>query len=62
VVFGERELAMPGRTKYTRRPDDSGWLGVLLSASRGLGFLCEYTRVEIGREFAGRVYFRIADG
>jgi hypothetical protein len=53
---------MARRVKYTRRADDSGWLAVLLSASRQLGFLCEYTRVEIMNEIAGRLHFRISDG
>jgi len=53
---------MNARVKYTRRPDDSGWLAVLLSMSRQLAYLCEYTRVETLREAAGRLFFRIADG
>jgi hypothetical protein len=48
--------------KYTRRPDDSGWLGVLLRDTGLLGFLCEYTAVEITQEKADRTWFRIADG
>lgn len=54
--------AMPSKIKYTRRPDDSGWLGVLLTKSGQLGFLCEYTRVETLREVSGRLYFNIANG
>ncbi len=53
---------IPSKIKYTRRPDDSGWLGVLLTKSGQLGFLCEYTRVETLREAAGRLYFNIASG
>ena len=53
---------MPTQIKYTRRPDDSGWLGVLLSASSSLGFLCEYTKVEMLKETVDRAFFRIADG
>jgi hypothetical protein len=50
------------RVKYTRRPDDSGWLGVLLRDTASLGFLCEYTAVEITQELADRTFFRVADG
>ena len=53
---------MPPKSKYTRRPDDSGWLGVLLSKSGQLGFLCEFTRVDIVRQTPERVFFNIADG
>jgi len=53
---------MPVQVKYTRRADDNGWLAVALSGSRQLGFLCEYTKVELIREVTGRIFFRIADG
>jgi hypothetical protein len=49
-------------TNYTRRPDDSGWLAILLSSTSKRGALCEYTRVEITGERNGRFFFRIADG
>jgi len=48
--------------KYTRRPDDSGWLGVLLRDTGTLGFLCEYTAVELSHDTSERTFFRIADG
>src|SRR5262245_36467844 len=50
------------QTKYTRRPDDSGWLMVLLSGKRAIVPLCEYTELTILRETSERVFFRIADG
>jgi hypothetical protein len=50
------------RVRYTRRPDDSGWLGVLLRDTGALGFLCEYTAVEITQDTGERTFFRIADG
>ena len=48
--------------KYTRRADDSGWLAVMLSATKQLGFLCEYTKVEMLKEEGGRVFFTVSDG
>lgn len=58
---------MAGNFKYTRRADDSGWLGVLLSDTGKLGFLCEYTRVAIVRKGTmgkekDRLFFKISDG
>jgi hypothetical protein len=50
------------RVKYTRRADDTGWLAVLLYDTATLGFLCEFTAVEITKETAERTFFRIADG
>jgi hypothetical protein len=48
--------------KYTRRPDDSGWLSVMLSAGNRRIAVCEYTKVEIKGERDSRVLFRIVDG
>ncbi len=48
--------------KFTRRAEASGWLSVRLSRSGQLTSLCEYTRVNVGRETDGRTYFTIADG
>lgn len=53
-------MALP--IKYTRRPDDTGWLAVLISSTHQRGALCEYTKVEIFAERAGRVFFKIRDG
>jgi hypothetical protein len=53
-------MALP--IKYTRRPDDSGWLAILLSSNNQRASLCEYTKVEIRREQGGRVFFKVADG
>ena len=50
------------RVKYTRRPDDSGWLKVLLSRTLAVGYLPEFTRVEVLRDIGDRVHFRVADG
>jgi hypothetical protein len=50
------------RVKSTRRADDTGWLAVLLRDTGSVGFLCEYTAVEIAKETADRTFFRIADG
>jgi hypothetical protein len=52
----------PQAAKYTRRPDDSGWLGVLLADSGQLGFLPEYTKVLPLREGDGRVFFKVLSG
>jgi hypothetical protein len=49
-------------TKYTRRPDDTGWLMVLLSSSNTVIFLCEHTKVLLTKEKDGRVFFKISDG
>jgi hypothetical protein len=48
--------------KFTRRAEASGWLSVLLSRTRQLTSLCEYTRVNVTRDSNGRTYFTIADG
>jgi len=48
--------------KYTRRPDDSGWLEILLSSTKKRAPLCEYTKLEMAAERNGRTFFRIADG
>lgn len=53
---------MPAQDKYARRADDTGWLRVRLSRPGPDISLCEYTKVEILQEAAGRVFFRIADG
>lgn len=48
--------------RYTRKAELSGWLLVKLSKSGGFTALCEYTRVDVLREAAGRTFFKIADG
>jgi len=48
--------------KFTRRAENSGWLVVRLAATRQEIALCEYTKVELTRESAGIVYFKIVDG
>jgi hypothetical protein len=48
--------------KYTRRPDNSGWLSVRLTSTGQLTALCEYTQVDVTREAGGRTYFKIVDG
>nr|WP_298145273.1 hypothetical protein [uncultured Pseudomonas sp.] len=58
---GSRHSAVVA-TKYTRRADDSGWLGVRLEPSGSLVFICEYTKVIILNKVGGRTYFRISDG
>jgi hypothetical protein len=49
-------------TKYTRRPDSTGWLSVRLTSTGQLAALCEYTQVDVTREAGGRTYFKIVDG
>jgi hypothetical protein len=46
-------------TKYTRRPDDSGWLAILLSPTNKRAALCEFTKVEIEGERDGRLFFEL---
>ncbi len=48
--------------RYTRRAEDSGWLSVRLTRGGALTSLCEYTRVKVTREDAGRTYFIIKEG
>ncbi len=52
----------PKPVKYTRRAESTGWLSVKLTKTGSLTSLCEYTKVEIQREEAGRTYFKIMDG
>jgi hypothetical protein len=49
-------------TKYSRRPDDSGWLRVRLEPSGDDAYLCEFTKVTLLREKGGRTYFKVGDG
>lgn len=49
-------------TKYSRRPNDSGWLKIRQEPSGKDAFLCEYTKVTMLKEKNGRTYFKVADG
>lgn len=50
------------QTLYTRRADDTGWLGVKLEPNGPVVFICEYTKVTLTKKINGRTYFRIAEG
>lgn len=62
-------MVIAGQTKYTRKAENPGWLRIRFASPQPSssgptldGFLCEYTKVEIIKELAGRVFFRVADG
>jgi hypothetical protein len=56
------EVLIMSGMKYTRCLDNTGWLRVRIVSPDSDGYLCEFTKVQLTREGAGRQFFKILDG
>lgn len=53
---------MPLEIRYIKRPDDKGWMKVILVSNNKAIYLCEGTKITIYKRIAEKSYFTIKDG